>query len=327
MINPNQYFYCKNGEVLKSLKDLRAEIKKNCSSVNLENFYHHVTPDRNDYFNWVKYVFGEAELADSLNDCKTPFEFLDVLNAFFDKRGDKHKNKQVSKKKGESEISEVKEDNESLKKEKGSKRKKIRSYLKTLFRKKSSDKESSSEQEINEDSDKVVDDSANKTDTPISDDSSEVSQEDQEDDEFAKQKISEQEESEESSKRSFSDRSEALLEKVRSLRKKSYLDLDKQKETVSDLTDRYEELYSLISVHRKSGHDMFIPQMKLRLVKPKIHFLEVSDTPEERAKVRGLLDEVLEEIEEALKIEEPDLKKEILEKARVDKDITKEVKE
>ena len=318
MISPEQYFYCKNGEVLKSLDDLKKEIKANCDSVNLDNFYHHVTNDNNDYVSWIRGVFKNEELAKNLVGKNTPKEFLDAFNLYFNK-----------KELGKSRIIGKKPVKKEDIKPKFSRLKRMLGWGKKLFFSESDEHEDSDSEkkkdELNKNNslNKEIDVLKSKETNNISKNS-----EDLNDSKDVSPELPENEKDENVSlinKLDLSERTEKLLEKTKAMKKKSYLDLEKQKETVSDLMERYEELYSLISVYRKSGYDMFIPQMNLRLIKPKIHFLEVSDTLEERTKVRGLLDEVLEEVEEALKNEEPDLKKEILQKAKVNNDVVKKV--
>jgi len=117
----------------------------------------------------------------------------------------------------------------------------------------------------------------------------------------------------------LSERSEKLLEKTNKMKKKSYLQ-EEQVETISSLKDIYEETYSRIADYRKEGKDMFIPYMHLRLIKPKIHFLEITKDEKEQKKIKILLEEINEEIKEALQLEKPTLKEFILKKAGIIKE-------
>ena len=103
-----------------------------------------------------------------------------------------------------------------------------------------------------------------------------------------------------------------MAEKTKKMKKNSYMNIDKQKESTSTLREKYEDLASQISEHRKKGKDMFVPYMHLRLIKPKLQFLEVSNNAEERENIGVLLKNVEEDIAEALEKFEPDLKKEVL---------------
>jgi len=73
-------FYLLNGMVLSSLKDLEDEIKRNIGGSNVENFEHHVLSGRNDYASWVRHVFHKKELANKLDKCFSPVDFLKVLS-------------------------------------------------------------------------------------------------------------------------------------------------------------------------------------------------------------------------------------------------------
>jgi hypothetical protein len=113
----------------------------------------------------------------------------------------------------------------------------------------------------------------------------------------------------------ISESADKLLEKTKSMKKNSYINIEKQKESTTSLRERYEDLYSKISDYRKKGRDMFVPYMHLRLIKPKLQFLEISNDAEDRATISSLLNEVEEDIKEAIDKFEPDLKKEVLTKA------------
>lgn len=59
-IAPQEHeFVTLDGKRLKSIVELAHELDQMADHV----FYHHVTQDRNDFANWIKDVFHEAELA------------------------------------------------------------------------------------------------------------------------------------------------------------------------------------------------------------------------------------------------------------------------
>lgn len=60
-------FWCNDGRNLKSLNELSEAL------VNMapETFLHHVTPERNDFHNWVKEVIGDKKLANDLKRAKS----------------------------------------------------------------------------------------------------------------------------------------------------------------------------------------------------------------------------------------------------------------
>ena len=60
------YFICMDGKPIKSLVELGKEL----DAMSDEVFYHHVTPDRNDFANWVNDILKEAQLAQDLGYVK-----------------------------------------------------------------------------------------------------------------------------------------------------------------------------------------------------------------------------------------------------------------
>jgi hypothetical protein len=58
----SKYFYAVDGQVFKSLFDLMNGLE----NMNRDAFAHHVNDSRNDFANWVKGVFGDLRLADSM---------------------------------------------------------------------------------------------------------------------------------------------------------------------------------------------------------------------------------------------------------------------
>jgi hypothetical protein len=60
-------FFLYNGKTLKSISELADELMSMDDSV----FLFHVTKEKNDFANWVRDVFGEAELAQKVAKSKT----------------------------------------------------------------------------------------------------------------------------------------------------------------------------------------------------------------------------------------------------------------
>lgn len=75
-IDPSKYFYLQNGDVLRDLKDL----KYSFDNISEETFRFHVNEAKNDFANWVLYVFEEKELAEKLANCMTKQQFKSVLD-------------------------------------------------------------------------------------------------------------------------------------------------------------------------------------------------------------------------------------------------------
>ena len=57
-IDASKYFYVCDGSVLKSLAELRSALKKMPDDV----YSYHAS--RNDWANWIEFVFGKKDLAD-----------------------------------------------------------------------------------------------------------------------------------------------------------------------------------------------------------------------------------------------------------------------
>jgi hypothetical protein len=56
-------FRCHDGRLFRNLYELRSGLM----NMSMETFAHHVTPDRNDFSNWVRYTIGDTKLANDLN--------------------------------------------------------------------------------------------------------------------------------------------------------------------------------------------------------------------------------------------------------------------
>jgi ribosomal protein L10 len=111
---------------------------------------------------------------------------------------------------------------------------------------------------------------------------------------------------------SLGERAEEMKDRVKQIKLNSLSSFAKEEE-VSRLKDEYDLLYSEISNYRKQGKDVFIPGLLIRNIKSKIKYFESSGTKSDYDFVINALNEVKKELKEALEIEEPDLKKEILE--------------
>lgn len=60
-------FWLADGRLVSSIKDLHNILK----SLNKETFDYHVNESKNDFYNWVKDVYGDRQLADDLLECST----------------------------------------------------------------------------------------------------------------------------------------------------------------------------------------------------------------------------------------------------------------
>ncbi|MDI3473818.1 MAG: hypothetical protein PWR30_141 [Candidatus Woesearchaeota archaeon] len=67
-IKPEEYFLLCDGLVLKNIYELIDALE----TMNDDVFYYHVNDERNDFFNWLKDVFHEEELAQRIVGYRNP---------------------------------------------------------------------------------------------------------------------------------------------------------------------------------------------------------------------------------------------------------------
>jgi hypothetical protein len=65
-------------KTLYSLDDLSEAL----NLIDPETFKRHVNPEKNDFANWVEYVFEEKELASSLRNYPTPLRMMVSIERF-----------------------------------------------------------------------------------------------------------------------------------------------------------------------------------------------------------------------------------------------------
>jgi hypothetical protein len=65
-IQPEQYFWLKDGRALKSISELSKALKKMPKDI----FLHHVNQEKNDFSSWISGVFGNLGLAEKIKDLK-----------------------------------------------------------------------------------------------------------------------------------------------------------------------------------------------------------------------------------------------------------------
>lgn len=56
---PEKAFYCADGSILKNLRELAQKLK----TISPEAYSHHANSYRNDFYNWIKDVYGNEKLA------------------------------------------------------------------------------------------------------------------------------------------------------------------------------------------------------------------------------------------------------------------------
>jgi len=74
-LDPKEYFYLANGFVLKSIKELYHALLIMDDSL----FEEHVNEKKNDFANWIKYVFGKELLAERISKVTTRRELVNLL--------------------------------------------------------------------------------------------------------------------------------------------------------------------------------------------------------------------------------------------------------
>ncbi|MEM4336901.1 MAG: hypothetical protein QXG86_02765 [Candidatus Woesearchaeota archaeon] len=100
---PEKYaFYLKNGKKLLNIEQLAKELENMADEV----FYHHVTPERNDFHNWIRDIVLDLELAEKVLNAKTKEEARKIINEriAFIKSQIKPIKKQKSNKKAKSKV-------------------------------------------------------------------------------------------------------------------------------------------------------------------------------------------------------------------------------
>jgi hypothetical protein len=75
---PQFYFTLKNDKKLKSIYDLIEELEIMSDDV----FYYHVNDFKNDFENWIRFVFLNNELADKISKTKTKRDMLKAIGEY-----------------------------------------------------------------------------------------------------------------------------------------------------------------------------------------------------------------------------------------------------
>ncbi len=79
-----QEFVLSNPELPEEERTLRTldDLSEAINLIDPETFQLHVNKDKNDFANWVQYVFGETELADQLRKFPTPLRMMVSIEKF-----------------------------------------------------------------------------------------------------------------------------------------------------------------------------------------------------------------------------------------------------
>lgn len=103
VLSEDQYFYTSNGVVIRSLSELKQTLK----SLDAETFSHHVSSDKNDFYNWVKSCLKDSEAASRIKSANTADEMLSALDDTFASPGDFFSGTTLAFTKPTKEISDV----------------------------------------------------------------------------------------------------------------------------------------------------------------------------------------------------------------------------
>lgn len=78
LLAPEKYFYAHDGKVFTSLEDLFTGI----ADMSEETFTYHLNKEKNDFYNWIYFVFGKESLAKSIQKVKTKSGFAKRLKDY-----------------------------------------------------------------------------------------------------------------------------------------------------------------------------------------------------------------------------------------------------
>jgi len=84
-VNPEHYFVLHNGKVIKDLNELVQSLK----TIDRKTFEYHVNDSKNDFANWIRYVFKSNRLAETIAD--RGFEDIKIIIELIEKHLDELK--------------------------------------------------------------------------------------------------------------------------------------------------------------------------------------------------------------------------------------------
>jgi len=89
-VKPKHYFWLNDGTTIKNLSELSGAMSKISDDI----FRHHVSDQRNDFYNWVKDVHKDRKLAAKLLKAKTKEEIAEYIKTRIGEIGNVKKTKQ-----------------------------------------------------------------------------------------------------------------------------------------------------------------------------------------------------------------------------------------
>ena len=78
VLKPENYFFAKDGTILKSLDELPQALKK----MNMDTYNFHVSSDRNDFHNWIRDIFKDKDLAIKISEAKNKEEMSKIITRY-----------------------------------------------------------------------------------------------------------------------------------------------------------------------------------------------------------------------------------------------------
>ncbi len=78
---PEQYFFVKNGDVIRSISELHDVL----SNMDDFTFYYHVHDNTNDFADWVETIYHTKELADLMRSMSNKEDLLNLMKYFIQK--------------------------------------------------------------------------------------------------------------------------------------------------------------------------------------------------------------------------------------------------
>jgi len=111
-------FHFNNEKIAQNISELSAIIE----DLNSEEIKNYVNSEKNDFANWIEFVFEEKELANNLKKCQTKSELLTTLDDFIHKtikktQDNKEKHNKEHHKNQKKEQTELKKNLKQLQKE------------------------------------------------------------------------------------------------------------------------------------------------------------------------------------------------------------------
>jgi len=76
-VHHSKHFRTKSNVSVKNLDELYNEIRK----MSDDEFNHHLSPDKNDFKEWIHHAVNDFDLAEELAKCKTKQQILGKLNS------------------------------------------------------------------------------------------------------------------------------------------------------------------------------------------------------------------------------------------------------